>query len=96
MYGKGYQVLTADGVVGGSGNTIVVYGLNIVSNGVTAGTVILRNGTVVGDDAILTIKSSSLDTEVIDFGGVGVIFPSGCFCDIDATTDSVTIWYERV
>ena len=95
MIGNGYQVVTEDGILDASGKAVAVYGINIVSDG-TAGVVILRNGAVVGATAVLTVTGTASKGVYIDFGG-GLVFPDGCFVDIDAhVTPSCTVVYERV
>lgn len=95
LIGNGYQVVSGDSVVGASGTPIAVYGINIISDG-TAGVVILRNGTAVGDTAIITLTGTASKGVYIDFGG-GIVFPSGCYCDIDThVTPSCTVVYQTI
>ena len=94
--GKGYQVVTADIAITTAGTPVAVYGVNITSDG-TAGSVILRNGKTVAGTVILTFLGTANKTVTVDFGGVGVVFPDGCFVDISANvTPSCTVIYERV
>jgi hypothetical protein len=90
----GYQVLSADGVVNTSGSAVRVYGLNIVSAGGGVGVVILRNGTTGSGTALITQGVAAGDSTYTDFG-VGVLFPSGCYVDIDATITQATVVYDR-
>ncbi len=95
MIGHGYQVVSSDIALGTSGHTTTVYGINIVSDG-TAGVVVLRNGTTTGGTAILTLSGTASTGVYIDFG-TGIVFPAGCFVDIDAhVTPSCTVVFENV
>jgi hypothetical protein len=93
--GKGYQVVTADIAVNTAGDPVVIYGVTIVSTG-TAGVVLLRNGDTVAGTVILTLNGTVSTDKTIDFGGVGIVFPDGCFVDIDANVTSCTVVYEKV
>lgn len=91
----GYKVIAADGVLGTSGAASIVYGVNIISDG-TAGVVILRNGTTVSGTAVLTLTGTASKGVYFDFAA-GVVFPDGCFVDIDVhVTPSCTIIYEQI
>lgn len=89
----GYARFTADGAVKSSGAPVCVYGISFLSGG-TAGVVILRDGT------------STAGTSVIQENGVissgktenypGVVFPSGCFVDIDANVTQVSVFYNSL
>lgn len=92
--GKGYKVITEDGVLHSAGVPATVYGINITSDA-TAGVVTLRNGSVVGAAAVLVITGTASTSTYHDLGE-GVTFPSGCFVDVDANALSVTVVYDVV
>ena len=91
----GYQLYIADGVVSASGTPVAIYAVNIVSNGAAIGKVILRNGTSASDTAVISINGSTGIGTLHDFGGAGLVFPSGCFVDIDANTAQATVAFKR-
>jgi len=94
--GKGYQVVASDIAITTAGTPVAVYGVNITSDG-TAGAVLLRNGSTVSGTLIMTLLGTASKTVHVNFGGVGVVFPDGCFVDVDAhVTPSCTVIYERV
>jgi hypothetical protein len=94
-YFAGYQVVTADIAVNTAGSAVVVYGVNIISDG-TAGVVNLRGGDAVGDSIVMALTGTINKGIYIDFGA-GVVFPDGCFVDISANvTPSCTLVYEKI
>lgn len=93
MDGIGYARFTDDGQVGSG--AVIVFGMNIIS-GATAGVVALRNGTGTGDTIVIQEVGTSDAGASKHYGGNGIIFPSGCFCDIDANVTAVTVWYKDV
>jgi len=94
--GKGYQVIVGDAAILSAGTPISLFGVNITSDG-TAGVVILRNGSTVSGTAVLTLLGEANKTVHRDFSGTGVVFPNGCFVDIDAhVTPSCTVIFEKV
>lgn len=95
MRGKGYKFLQADGLVSTSGEPVAIYAVNIIGNG-SATTVTFRNGTSASGTAVLKISAAANVTTNADFGGVGIVFPDGCFVDFDATTQQVTTVFERI
>ncbi len=96
MLGKGYTFSNADVAVVASGVPMVVYGLNIVSGAGGFGRVILRNGTTTGGTAIITVDGTASKGTLFDFGGAGVVFPAGCFADLDANVSTMTIIAEAL
>lgn len=89
----GNVLLTADGVVGTSGNPIRVFSIHIIS-GSTAGVVNLRNGTLVTDTIYLKHTGVASDGVTYNFAG-GVRFPDGCYYDEDANVTSSLIVYTE-
>ena len=92
----GYKHVTADGEVSTSGQPVVIYDVQIVSGAGGAGSVILRNGTDSGGTAILTLTGTVSKGDNFPMGEVGVLFPGGCFLDLDANAAEVTVTYERI
>lgn len=90
----GYKVISADGVLGDSGKAVAVYGMNIISGG-TAGVVILRDGATVGSTSVIQEVGTISVGKSIGYY-VGVVFPNGCFVDIDANVTQVTLFYEQI
>lgn len=94
----GYQIVSADAVVGVSGDAVAVHSVQVNSGSGGAGSVILRNGTGTGGTAVYEFAGAAANAlEVFTLaGGQGVVFPDGCFADIGANTDSVTVAYQKV
>lgn len=91
----GYVIKTSDGVVGISGTPKLVYGMHMISGG-TAGNVILRNGTSAGAGAVISMTGTINVGVTMTFGVEGVVFPAGCFCDVDANVSSVVVFYKEL
>ena len=90
----GYARLTADGVLNSSGKPVAIRTIHIMS-GATPGVVILRHGTAVTDTATIQETGTANTGRTIDLGA-NVVFPSGCFVDVDANVTYVTIGYETL
>lgn len=91
----GTQNITADGVLGTSGQPVRIYSVSLLS-AASAGVVSLRAGTTVGGTIIVTLTGSAVSTTtVFNFEQIGLWFPTGCFVDIDANTTSVAISYVQ-
>lgn len=96
MLGKGYTNAAADAAVISSGVPVVVYGVNIVSGAGGAGRVILRNGTSTGGTAVITLDGTASTGTLFHFGGTGIVFPAGCFADMDTNVTSFTVIAEKL
>lgn len=81
-HGSGIQRVTADAVVGVSGKPVRVYGVTWLS-GTTAGYVGLRNGTGTSSDLQYYLDGTASKSFTQNFEE-GMLFPSGCYCDVDA------------
>ncbi len=92
----GFQRITADGVLNTSGEPVAIYGLNILSTGGGGGVVNLRSGTAVGGAIIIQEQGTTSQGRSVNYGGNGIVFPSGCYVDVDANVTSVTIAFERL
>jgi hypothetical protein len=87
------QLFTADGQVGSSGTPAVrVFMMHIISTS-TAAVVSLRNGTSSGATAYVTQTGTISTGSTFTYGLQGMLFPSGCFCDMDANTTSVLVTF---
>jgi hypothetical protein len=95
MSAVGFSRIVADGVLSTSGEPVAIYGMNIISGG-TAGVVNLRDGTAVSGAINIQEKGTASQGKSINYGGHGIVFPNGCYVDIDANVTSVTISYERL
>lgn len=85
------QFTTTDGIVGKGGRPVRVYGWYLLSGG-TAATVSLRDGqTVEGTVQVQIDGTISKGTNYSD--PQGLLFPNGCFVDVDANTVNFTISY---
>lgn len=91
----GYQRISADSVIGDSGNPIALYGWSLLS-GATAGLVIFRNGTS-GSGTEVMRDTGTINEEVqFSLGGVGVVFPDGLYVDIDANVTGIAVFYSQL
>jgi hypothetical protein len=84
---------TSDGPVGTSGIAVRIFTLHIISGG-TASVVSLRNGTSTAGVAFITETGSISTGKTINFGTQGLLFPAGCFVDVDANTTNVTVTWN--
>lgn len=91
----GYSKITADGVVGGSGNPIDVYGYSIESGAGGAGVVTFYDGTSTSGTELFEDEGVTNKWKNVNYEG-GRRFPSGLYLDIDANATSVVVWYVRV
>ena len=81
--------LTADGVVGVSGQPIRVFHIHL-NSGATASTPLFRNGTGTGDTEYIQVDGASSKSVNIGFTG-GMRFPDGCYMDTDVNIDYCTV-----
>lgn len=81
----GTQVIASgtDAPLGSSGIAVRVYTVHVISDG-TAGVVSLRNGTSSSATAFVTETGTINTGKTINFGTQGMLFPAGCFVDVDA------------
>jgi len=84
---------TADGVVGRSGQATRVYNITWLS-GTTAGYVALRNGTGTASDIYFYLDGTASKSKVQNWHN-GLLFPSGCYCDIDANVTSAMLEFSN-
>lgn len=93
--GKGSRHITANGELSTSGMPVVLYDVSINSNE-SAGLVILRNGTSADADVLLSFTGTASEGISIPLNEDGVMFPNGCYVDIDGNVESVTISFQRI
>lgn len=96
----GTQLVTADALVGPAqtgGNTkgTRVFSIHIISGGGGAAVVSLRNGQTVSGAVWITETGTVSTGKTFNYGKYGILFPNGCFCDIDANTTSVAVQFEQ-
>ena len=85
--------LTADGLVGSSGNPIRVFSIHLIS-GATASTTTFNNGTLVGDTAYAQVDGIASKSVTLNFAG-GLRFPAGCYMNTDANISYCVITYTE-
>ena len=82
---------TTDGVISPTGVPIRVYDVAMVSGG-TASTVKLRNGLLVS--SVIQLQLDGVISKQVSWSSAnGLLFPDGCFVDVDANTVALTISY---
>lgn len=91
----GTQRGTADAALGTSGLPVRVKTVHFLSGG-TASTLQLRNGTSASDTVYVTINGTISTGTTVNFGDAGIVFPSGCFVDVDANLTYFTITFAGV
>lgn len=91
----GTQVITVDAVVASASQAVRIFTIHIISTGGGAAQVNLRTGPVVGGAIWIQETGTTSTGKTFNYGAQGVLFPSGCFCDVDANTTSVTVTYNN-
>lgn len=93
---SGSQVVASgtDVAVGVSGKATRVFSINFVS-GATAGVVLLRNGTSASGTAYIREDGVISSGKTASYGQTGILFPGGCFCDVDANVTAAVISYAQ-
>lgn len=79
-----------------SGMPVVVYGVTIVSDVANAGLLIMRGGVNGDADPVMALTGTVNDTLVVPWPDIGVMFPNGCYLDMDGHVVSATITFKRV
>lgn len=83
-----------DSAIGSSGKPIRVFAVNFTSDG-TAGVLILRNGTSASDTVYVTENGVISSGKTIAYGQTGVLFPAGCFMDVDTHVTGGVVVFAR-
>jgi hypothetical protein len=89
----GVTRLTADGVVGTSGQKIRVFQIHLVSGG-TLSTTTFKNGTTTGGTAYIQVDGTASKGVTWESKN-GILFPNGCFMDTDANITFCAISYTE-
>lgn len=92
--GSQAMVSGTDAAIGPSGKPIRVFSLNFLSDG-TAGVLILRNGTSASDTVFVTENGVVSSGKTVEYGQTGILFPAGCFLDIDVHVTGGVISFAR-
>lgn len=90
----GSQKISADGVVGVSGKPIRVFAFIVRSGAGGNAVTVAYNGTGTGGTEYDTLNGTQSLTVRISYPG-GLLFPSGCYLDIDTNTSYVTVIYTQ-
>jgi hypothetical protein len=93
---SGSQVIASgtDAAIGPSGKPIRVFSVNFLSDG-TAGVLILRNGTSASDTVYVTENGVISSGKTISYGQAGILFPAGCFMDVDSHVTGGVVSFAR-
>lgn len=83
-----------DAAIGPSGKPIRVFAVNFVSDG-TAGVLILRNGTSASDTVYVTENGVISSGKTVQYGQTGILFPAGCFMDVDSHCTGGVVSFAR-
>jgi hypothetical protein len=83
-----------DAAIGTSGKPTRVFAVNFLSGG-TAGVLILRNGTTASGTVFITENGVISSGKTATYGTSGVLFPAGCFMDVDANVTGGVVSYAQ-
>lgn len=72
-----------DAAIGASGISVRVFTVHLISDG-TATVTSLRNGTSASATAWATETGTASTGKTVNYGTQGMLFPAGCFLDVDA------------
>ncbi len=89
----GTQKISADGVIGASGKKIRVFCF-IVNADSSGAAVAVYDGTSTGGTKLDDLVGAASVSTRISYPG-GLLFNSGCYIDVDAHTNYVTVIYEQ-
>lgn len=91
--GPGTTKITADGVVGQSGKPTRIYSVSLVSGG-SASTLALYSGTSTGGTLLDQVDGTASQSVTKNYAG-GLLFPAGCFADVDSNVSYVTFGHMQ-
>jgi hypothetical protein len=83
-----------DAVIGTSGKPTRVFAISFLSDG-TAGVFILRNGTSTAGNPFVQENGVVSAGKTVTYGTTGIMFPAGCFMDIDTHVMSGVVEYAQ-
>ncbi len=89
----GSQKISADGVIGGSGKAIRVFGF-IVNADSSGAVVAVYNGTSTAGILMDSLVGAASVSTRINYPG-GLLLPAGCYLDIDSHTTFVVVIYSQ-
>lgn len=90
-----YQKRTTSGVIGTSGNAVIVFGVSLLSGGGGAGVLSLYDGTSTGGVLARAITGTTNDWFNQEFS-VGKVFPSGLYLNLDTNTTAAVVWFQNI
>lgn len=94
IYGHpGTQLVTSDAVVGVSGKPTRVFSIDVVGGSGGVASPVLRNGSTTGGTIYVQADTSAASKGLHIDWPQGILFPAGCFCDVDANTTSVAVTF---
>lgn len=93
----GTQVIVSgtDAVIGSSGVAVRILTVHLISDG-TATVTNLRNGTSASATIYVTETGTASTGKTINYGTQGMLFPAGCFLDVDAHCVGGIVTYNLV
>lgn len=91
----GTKRFTADGQAGTGTRPCRVYGVYGISGSGGAGIIVLRNGNSPASSAYIQMDASAASKGFSLSDSQGVLFPSGCYVDIDTNVDSVVVSFAE-
>lgn len=89
----GSQKITADGVIGRSGEPVRVFAF-LVSSGGTLAAPVAYSGTSNAGTELDKLTCSTVSVVNRFYYPGGLLFPAGCYVDVDANTSYVTAIYK--
>lgn len=96
----GFEAVDGSGTVGAAGKAVAIYGWCLAPDEAEAVTVDFYNGTDDTGDVIFGMSTTTTAgrSSIQELGGVGVVFPSGCYLKMTGTLGTATgsIWLQRV
>lgn len=88
----GVQRVTADTAIGVSGQPVRIYSVNLTSGGSNS-SLLLRNGTSASAQENAEVNGTASLCVTANFAG-GLLFPLGCFADVDANISYATVVFS--
>jgi hypothetical protein len=94
-YAGSKNILNADGdsLIGEAGKATRIFAMHIISG--TAAVVSLRDGQTVSGTIYIKETGTANTGKTFTYGRFGMLFPDGCFLDLDANTTSALVSYAQ-
>lgn len=89
----GTQNVTADTIIGEVGKATRIFAIHVISG--TASVVALRSGETVSGTIWIQETGTANTGKTFSYGQYGALFPSGCFCDVDANIVSCQVEFAQ-